>query len=561
VVRLPSARSNLDLDIAQILKDSKPLELVLAIYALGKKVFLRKKEKFQKNVIVREPRKERADVLLVYPIWVTKAGRGSLQRMLPPLGILSIASFLEAQNYEVHIVDLHAEELSPEQFRQIVQKLQPRFVGITVLSTHFTPAHFVAKICKDEIPDVKVYVGGVHAEAEPEQMLRSPWIDAVVRGDGEAPMLELVQQKPYEEILGLSYRNAAGIRHNPLRQLEKDLDKFPLPAYHLIDFDNYFPPVGSYKDLPALNVLMTRGCPGQCTFCNSANTVLRYRSVDKMIELISMLRYRYGIRQIYFYDDTFTANARTVEEFCHKMIAQKVDVRWICYVRADMFRESLAELMAKAGCHQVLIGVESGSDTIMKEIGKPIQKEKHYKMVKIAHKYGIEVRGSFIIGHLNETPTTLQETLDFAVKMDLDLFQCSVLTPYPGTQIFRQMKAANMLVHESYSLYGQNELVFKHPNLTYEEIQKFEKRIFFRFYMRPRIIVRQLFRLTRWNHVKDVVKTFYVLFIQGVSKDTGRNKLLNSWLEFDLGFLERSTIQPPKVPRLTYEVRQVEFEA
>src|SRR5438045_219178 len=105
----------------------------------------------------RVPRKPRADVLLVYPIWVSEGGRGRLQRMLPPLGILSIASYLESQGYEVHVVDLHAEQLRPEQFRDVLRALRPRFVGVTVLSSHFVPAHYIASMCKQEVPDCKVF--------------------------------------------------------------------------------------------------------------------------------------------------------------------------------------------------------------------------------------------------------------------------------------------------------------------------------------------------------------------------------------------------------------------
>jgi len=189
-----------------------------------------KKETFHKNKIERKPKKSRADVLLVYPIWVEKRGRGKLQRMLPPLGILSIASFLEKFGYEVHIVDLHAEEICPEEFRAIVRSLNPRFIGITVLSAHVTPAHHIAKICKEEVPEGKVFVGGVHAEAAPEEMLQNPFIDAVCRGDGEEVMLELVRGDSYGSIAGLSYRRNNEVVHNLVRELNTNLDSYPFPG-------------------------------------------------------------------------------------------------------------------------------------------------------------------------------------------------------------------------------------------------------------------------------------------------------------------------------------------
>jgi len=516
---------------------------------------LNRRRTFKKNIIVRKPQRDRIDVLLVYPIWVKRGGRGTLQRMLPPLGILSIASYLEEHDFEVQIVDIHAEECTPKEFGDIVSNLRPRFVGITVLSTHFLPANLIAEIAKRNIPDTKVIVGGVHAEAEPEQMLRNPSIDAVCRGDGEEVMLEYVRNTPNQEILGLSYRANSVVMHNGPRPQSDDLDKYPFPAYHLINFNHYFPPVASYKDLPAMNVLMTRGCPGKCSFCNSAKTTLRGRSVEKMVELIFMLRYTYGIRQIYFYDDTFTANPRVVKRFCDQVIDKKIDVRWICYVRGDMFKEPLAKLMSVAGCHQVLIGIESADASIMKGIGKSIKHSRYKNVVDIAHKYNIEVRGSFIIGHRNETMETMEGTLNFAKYLDLDFYQVNILTPYPGTILYRELKEKNLILHEKFERYGQNEVTIKLEHLTSEQVSRFENVSIYRFFLRPKIIARQLLRLSNWHHIKDLIVATYIMLFEGLSKHKD-NSTLEQWLEYDEELNSIKMISVPKLPRLTYQVRQ-----
>jgi anaerobic magnesium-protoporphyrin IX monomethyl ester cyclase len=495
-------------------------------------------------------------VLLVYPIWVSEGGRGRLQRMLPPLGILSIASYLESKGYDVHVVDLHAEQLRPEQFRDVLRALRPRFVGVTVLSSHFVPAHYVAAMCKQEVPDCKVFCGGVHAESCPEEMLRHRAFDAVGRGDGEELMLELVQGRPYADVAGLSYRDDNRVVHNPPRPVEMDLDRYPFPAYHLIDLNNYFPPVGTYRDLPAINLLMTRGCPGACTFCNSAKTTLRGRSVAKMIELVKMLRYEHGIRQFSFYDDTFTATPKAVREFCQRMIDEKIDASFVCYARGDMFSESMAALLAKAGCHQVLLGIESGSATLMQKIGKPIDKQKYRDVVRIAHAHGIEVRAGFIIGHYEETLETMRESLEFAVDLDVDFFQPSIMTPYPGTQLYAEAKAKGLLLHEKYELYGQGEVVMKMKHLQPEDVHDFYKRSFAGFYLRPRAVWQQLQRLRSWHHARDLAKTAYAVFVEGLSE--ARAGDLRGWLDFDVGAVSDPAIALPAKPRLTFAVRQRE---
>lgn len=509
---------------------------------------------YKKNTIVHVSKKDRVDVLLVYPIWASSEGRVRLQRMLPPLGILSIASYLEEKDFEVHVLDLHAEQLSPEDFRSIIRVLKPRIVGMTVLAAHFIPAHYAAAICKQEIDDVKVYVGGPHAESNPEQMLQNKNIDAVCQGDGEEIMLDLALGLPYEKILGLAYRGKDGkVVSSPPRPIEHNLDKYPFPAYHLIDFDNYFPAIGTYRDLPAANVLMTRGCPGKCTFCNSANTELRSRSVDKMIELIKRLRYEYGMRQINFYDDTFTANIQSVRAICQKLIDEKIDIKFVCYVRGDMMNESLARLLAKAGCHQLLIGIESGSKLLREKINKPINEEKYKETVRLAHKYGMEVRGSFIIGHIDETKETLRETLQSAINLDVDYLQPCIMTPYPGTQLYREAKQDHLLEHEHYEFYGQGQPILKMKHLTHKDIMWFQTYSFFRFYFRPKSIWRQLKSLKHWAHVTDLFSAFYIILIEGISSRS-KNRL-KQWMDFDLNSVRDPLIKIPEVSRLTWEVR------
>jgi len=388
-------------------------------------------------------------------------------------------------------------------------------------------------------------------------MLQNPNIDAVCRGDGEEVMMDLVGGAFYADILGLSYRNDEGkVVHNAPRPVEMDLDKYPFPAYHLINFDNYFPAVGTYRDLPAINVLMTRGCPGKCTFCNSANTVLRSRSVDKMIEMIKMLRYEYGIRQINFYDDTFTANKQNIFEFCEKMIEQKVDIKFVCYVRGDMLSEKMAELLSRAGCHHLLLGIESGSQTLREQINKPIKEDVYFRCVKIAHKYHMEIRGAFIIGHLLETQQTLEETLQFAIDLDVDFFQPSIMTPYPGTQLFRDAKMKGLLKHEKYELYGQGQPVLKMEHLTDEELMRFQTTSFYRFYFRPRAVWQQLKRLRSWYQFVDLFKAFYIIIVDGISNQ--KTSQLRGWLDFDVESVCNKTITPSATPRVTWEVRQEE---
>ena len=181
------------------------------------------------------------DVVFIYPPWAVLDGRVTLQNNLPPLGILSIAAHLESLGYRVAVYDIHGEVIGEEEVRRRLKRDRPKFVGISVLTSMAIPSHKIARICKEELPDCTVVAGGTHAEAMPERMLRNSAIDVVVRGDGEVPMQQIVEGRQYAEIDGLSYRNGSALQHNKPGELLMDLDQYPFPAYHLVDFKNYFP--------------------------------------------------------------------------------------------------------------------------------------------------------------------------------------------------------------------------------------------------------------------------------------------------------------------------------
>jgi len=496
---------------------------------------------------------EPIDVALIYSPWAALDDRNILQNSLPPLGILSIASYLESKGYSVRVYDIHGEKLEDKDLVARLRRDKPRFIGISVLTNMCIPAHKIARICKQELPRSPIAVGGAHAEALPERMLRNSAIDFVVRGDGEETMLEIVNGRAPAAITGLSYRENGRVRHNPPRAVERNLDRYPLPSYHLVDFDYYFPAAGSYRNLPAINMLMTRGCPGKCNFCNSASTTLRSRSPESMVAQIKFLHENYGIRQVQFYDDTFTATKAICLRFCELMEQANLDVTWVAYVRGDCFSDHVAAAMKRAGCHQVLMGVETGNADIARSIGKPIDKKRYVKAMDIARRHGLEVRATFIIGHLGETWATMEDTLNFAIDLDVDLFQLNICTPYPGTQLYQEAVSQGLLLSSDWNLYGQGDVLIKQAQLPAGDIYRFERLAFRRFYLRPRVAFRMLKRITSWYHVRDYFRAARHLLLGNKKKGTGNWQCWRNLKEDD--FLDLPLNEPIR-PRLTFELRQ-----
>ena len=498
---------------------------------------------------------DRLDVLFIYPPWAVLDDRAILQNSLPPLGILSIAAYLESLGRRVAVCDIHGEKLDDADLRLRLRHHRPRVVGISVLTNMSIPAHKIARICKEESPGCVIVAGGVHAEAMPESMLKNSAFDAVCRGDGEELMRDVLDGKPFADIEGLSWRDGESIRHNPPRPLTMDLDRYPFPAYHLVDFKNYFPAVGSYRNLPAINMLMTRGCPGKCSFCNSARTTLRTRDPGRAVEQIKLLRQKYGIRQIQFYDDTFTVFKQNVLAFCAKLSEADLGVSWTAYIRGDCFSEDMAIAMKKAGCHQVLMGVETGNERVAARIGKTIDRERYKETVRIAHKHGLEVRGSFIIGNMEETLQSMEDTLDFAMELDVDLFQLNISTPYPGSALFSEAAEKGWLKHRNWYAYGQGEVMVEQPQISAAAIYAFERYAFRRFYLRPKAAFRMLKRIANIRHLRDYVLAAMVLLLGRHKKSGGVDKWAcwKNLREEDFFDVALDVEQPL---RMTYALRQ-----
>ncbi len=509
---------------------------------------------FVRETMTNEKRNPNAiDLLLIYPPWPAAKGRARLISTLPPLGVLSIASNVEHHGYSVEVCDAHAYQLDDNDIRTLLRKHKPRVVGLSVLTSQALAAHSIARICKQELPNCTVIAGGVHAEALPVRMLRNSAIDAVVRGDGEDAMVEILANTHFNDITGLSHRTEDGVVHNPARPVNMNLDEYPMPAYHLVDFDMYYPGATTYRQLPAINLMMTRGCPGKCTFCNSAKTTLRTRSPESMVAQIKHLYDEYGIRQFQFYDDTFTVLKKTCLEFCERLTAENLNVSWIGFIRGDCFSDKIAAAMKKAGCHQVLVGVETGNPDIANRIGKPIDHKKYKKAVEIAHRHGIEVRASFVIGSLGETWDTMNDSLKMALNMDFDFVQLFISTPYPGTAMYKEAAERGWLTHESWDAYGQARVLVNQPQIDSETIYRFEKHFNRKFYMRRKFAKRMLKRSTNPRQFRDYALAVPYLLMGMRSDPTGSKWDCWEGLNED-DFLDVALAEPT-IDTLTHTIR------
>jgi anaerobic magnesium-protoporphyrin IX monomethyl ester cyclase len=360
--------------------------------------------------------------------------------VFPPLGLAYIASTLEENNHDVSIVDLNAGQ-NPRSITNNNWDL----VGITLDTARYYKGIKIATIMRSK--GTRVVVGGPHASFMADEILGNSFADFVVRGEGENTMLELAntleQGGDIARIRGLSYIWDNRIIHNDDRTYLDDLDNFPYPARHLLEMDKYRTSKLGKRSLTS--ILTSRGCPHQCSFCASsrlAGTSWRARSVESIIDEIRFVKETYGYQAFAFMDDNFTLNSRRVIDLCNKILERGWDLHWWCFSRADSIvrNPEMVALMYEAGCRSTYIGLESSNQEILDSYNKKITADISREAVSILKDSKVEMTAAFIIGQIDENKKMVENTLRFAKSLNPNTVSFTILTPYPGTKLFEQVK-------------------------------------------------------------------------------------------------------------------------
>ncbi len=459
-----------------------------------------------------------ARVLLIDPPYLGRGARwwDHVGARMPGLGLPSLAAWLERSGHRVDLVDCTAEGIGPEDLRARVGGLRPDVVGLTAMTPVVPAALAAARTCRRLFPGARIVVGGTHATVRPEDLLAGDAVDAVVRGEGEIPLERLVDGASVEELTGVSYRGDGGVVHNPECTPIDDLDDLPLPAYHLLDLRRYRPGLGTYRRLPAMCLVTTRGCAHHCTYCfNLFGHRPRRRSAERILDDVRQLRRRFGIRQLLFYDDAFTVHRDRLRAFCQGLLRDGARVSWTCYGRVDAVRADLLSLMARAGCHQICYGIESGSQRVLDSVDKRITLEQVRRAVRLTREAGIEPRGSFMLGNRGETARTMLQTIDLALSLDLEVALFSVATPYPGTALYDWAEREGLLTTRDWADYDRAHTVLRLPTVDPDTVWAHHRLAYRRFYLRPRYLLHRGARLRTLRHLRDAARVLAAVWRYG----------------------------------------------
>lgn len=358
-----------------------------------------------------------------------------------PLGLLSIASYLNANGHEAVIVERAVSNDSPE---KKVNEFQPDVIGISAMS------FLSSKDAKDvtlrlrKITSVPIIWGGQAACGMPELMFEEAMPDYIMDGEGELTWLDvadtLARGGRIKEIEGLMYMHNGQLVRNPARAVA-DLSTFPDIDWSLVEPTQYFSSFFNCSKM--LYLYASKGCPAHCTFCSNSHfhqSKNRCRLASQVVRDIEYLSKNCGMDGVYFSDELFCPRREIRTELCNMLIEKNLGVVWGCQMRLGVLNEADVRLMYQAGCRWILFGIESGNPDRIEKIKKNTDISIARDTIKMCEDAGITVQASFIIGFPDETEEEMRRTVSFANSISADLTSMNILAPLPNSEITQELE-------------------------------------------------------------------------------------------------------------------------
>ncbi len=422
----------------------------------------------------------------------------SYQYLMVPISVLYVASVLRDAGHEVAVIDCVAGGKSAEQLAEEVSAFGARLAVINV-STPTLASDMEASLRLRESCGCHTSAFGVHVTALPREALITGAWDSVMRGEPEYTARALADTleagRELSSVAGLSYSDEeGGVHDNPDRPFADDLDAMPFPARDLIDNSRYTAPM-SLSRAPQTAIVTARGCPFSCTFCTARcywGSKPRYRGVDSIADEIQECVTRFNITSFIFWADTFTLNREQVMGLCDEIVRRGLRIEWICNSRVDTVDLEMLRHMKAAGCGHISFGMESGSQQILDAVKKGTTVDQARDVMAWAREAGIKTLVYVVLGLPGETKGTILETKRLIREIDPDYVQYHLAVPFPGTTLREEALHNDLDVEDDWSLYEINRPGMRSEALTRQQLQREKSRAFYGFYLRPRVVLREI---------------------------------------------------------------------
>ena len=456
--------------------------------------------------------KEKGRILLIYPPSPVLNREDRCQQPtedllvippLPPTDLMYLAAISEMCGFEAKIKDYS----QGGNFLKELKEFKPHYLVVNVATPTFLSDMDWVRQAKEILPYLKTIVKGApFLTYNTNAIYENPFLDYVIMGEAEFTLRDILNGVPDNEILGICYRENFQSVKNEKRPFIENLDILPFPARHLVDNSKYTRPDNGKVQAV---IKVARGCPFHCFFCLAtpvSGAKVRMRSAENIIAEIKECVEKYNIRNFLFWSDIFNINRDWTIDLCKKIIESGLKITWSSNTRADTMDEEMAKMMYKSGCRLVSIGVESGSQKMLDNIGKKITLDNIRNTVKILKKNKIKIYNYFVIGLPWETEETVEETVKFAIELDSNFISFYTATPLPGTKFFayamlNKLVEGNMDFKSAYY-----QPVVRSHELSKERIFELHKKAIKRFYLRPKFIIRTILSLRSFSEFKNYFK-------------------------------------------------------
>lgn len=409
-------------------------------------------------------------VALINPNFITKSITDKFT--IPALGLEYIASNI-LDLVDVKIINGKVRNLNISQIMRELIDFKPDVVGISCCYT--IGINFALKIAKESKKQgYSTVLGGWHPSFDHSEILKYPFVDIIVRGEGEITFREVIKNKDLENIRGISYKSNGTLFNNPDRPLIKDLDKLIFPTRSLRHKKSYF----QAFQMPIDVIETSRGCPHRCIFCNIHlfyHGTYRTKSPERVIKELKIISNQNQRKNVFIVDDNFTANIKRVEKICDRIIEEGIQLDFICQSRIDVIKKNpqIIKKMAKAGFWLFFIGIESFNQKALNNIQKNIQFRDILEAIEILHDNDILLIGSLLVGStLDEEEEDINQMIKIVKKLRIDFPLYSIMTPLPGTQFRKHLIEENCEISQNWSEYNFTTAVNPLNNLSKEKVEQ-----------------------------------------------------------------------------------------
>ncbi len=419
--------------------------------------------------------------------------------IFPSLALSSLAAWIRQNGFDVDLIDLHVENIYPQDAVLRVQEYDPHIVALTAKTLGWPAVIEIAQMVRQACPKAIVVVGGPQLSIYPEESLSWECFDIAVVGDGEETLLEIRERvqsgSDWPDILGTCARLPDGtVLKNPARPLSKDINKYPMAAWDLM-------PVKDYHCLtllkPFATMVTTRGCPWHCGYCSQVySEKLRFRGVELVVDEMEYLVKNFGVKEIVFFDETFTIGKKRMRHFSNEIFRRNLKVKFNIRARVDTIDREVVRLLKRAGLRSIHMGVEAGTDRVLKIMNKQITLEQTRRAFRICREEGVDTRGYFMVGYYDASPQDVEDMIEFACGLGLDWASFSVATALPATDLYRIAQERGYVDGDFWKDYtingGGNIPQLETETFTAEQLRAYRTKAYMKFYLRPDLIRRKL---------------------------------------------------------------------